>query len=478
VRSSEPTGASGQDKLPDSPKLCELLEDWVPRQRWFAGKGRELRGITIIADTELHAGDPGLRHVIIGVGHDAAPGSPHDTTVVDRYQLLLGTRAKLPGRLEYGEIGRVAGLHVYDATHDPELTRVLLEGIAADADAGPLRLRAAPGTRIDTDLVSLASPAEQSNTSLIFGETYICKFFRRIMPGTNPDLELNLGLSRAGCEHVPAVYGWIEMNLDGEPTTLAMLSEFLRTGTDGWRLAATSVRDLYAEADLHADEVGGDFASEAGRLGAATAMVHRDLARAFGVSPLPAEDVRSMAERMHGRLDRTVLVVPELEPYAVTIAAAFDDLAKWEGPLPVQRVHGDYHLGQVMRTERGWMLLDFEGEPLHALADRRAPSHPLRDVAGMLRSFEYAARHLLAGQGQVAPETAEQLEFRAREWADRNRTAFCRGYAEEGGADPAAGEVLLRAFEYDKAVYEVLYEARNRPSWLHIPLSSLRHTAI
>jgi maltokinase len=458
-------------------ELRELLEDWVPRQRWFAGKGRELRGVTTVTDTELCGGDPALRHVVIGVGHDTVPGSPDGGTTVDRYQLLLGMRTELPHRLEYGHIGRVGGWHVYDAAHDPELTRALLTGIASDADTGPLRLRSLPGAPIDTELVSLASPAEQSNTSLIYGETYICKLFRRITPGINPDLELSRGLSRVGCEHIPAVYGWIEMDLDGEPTTLAMLSEYLRTATDGWRLAATSVRDLYAEADLHPDEVGGDFASEARRLGAATAAVHGDLARAFGDSTLAPDEVRAMAERMRERLDRTVLVVAELEPYAAMIGTVFDELAKQDEPLRVQRVHGDYHLGQVMRTERGWMLLDFEGEPLHTLADRRLPSHPLRDVAGMLRSFEYAALHLLSGQRQIAPEAGEQLEFRAREWADRNRVAFCRGYAEGGGEDPAAHEVLLRAFEFDKAVYEVLYEARNRPSWLHIPLSSLRRFA-
>lgn len=471
MRPSDPAGRPSQGTLGGLPELHELLLDWLPRQRWFAGKGRELSGVTVVAETVLADGDPGLHHLIVAVRQD---------TVVDRYQLLLGTRSgpRLPDRLHYAEIGHLKGRHVYDAVHDPELTRVILTGIADGADAGPLRCRAAPGQRIETDLVSLASPAEQSNTSLIFGDLYICKLFRRLTPGVNPDLELNLGLTQVECKHIPTLYGWVETDLDGETTTLAMLSKFLRTATDGWRLAATSVRDLYAEADLYAGEVGGDFAAESERLGEATAAVHRDLARAFGVSRLPVSDVRAMAERMHQRLDETAIVVPELRPYAGLIGTAFDDLAKHDEPMPAQRVHGDYHLGQAMRTEFGWVLLDFEGEPARPLAERRAPSHPLRDVAGMLRSFEYASRHLLTGQQQIAPEIGEQLEFRAREWADRNRAAFCRGYADGGGADPAAHEVLLRAFEYDKAVYEVLYEARNRPSWLHIPLGSLRHFTI
>jgi maltokinase len=137
----------------------------------------------------------------------------------------------------------------------------------------------------------------------------------------------------------------------------------------------------------------------------------------------------------------------------------------------VQRLHGDLHLGQVMRTDTGWILLDFEGEPARPIADRRAPAHPLRDVAGMLRSFEYAARYLMESRSHV-PADSERLAHRAREWADQNKAAFCLGYAQAGGPDPEAHATMLRAFEYDKAVYEVLYEARNRPHWLHIPLST------
>jgi maltokinase len=198
---------------------------------------------------------------------------------------------------------------------------------------------------------------------------------------------------------------------------------------------------------------------------------------AFGVTLAPPDEVRAMAGRMHRQLDEVSQTVPELARYARTIGRAFDDLAESGVELPLQRVHGDYHLGQAMRTEKGWVLLDFEGEPARPYSERRAMAHPLRDVAGMLRSFEYAARFLPAGDTSLSPEIADALELRARAWADRNRDAFCRGYAEAGGADPAANTVLIRALELDKAVYEILYEARNRPSWLPVPLRSLAHLA-
>jgi maltokinase len=171
----------------------ELLTGWLPRQRWFAGKGREITGVTIETDVELVAGDPGLRHLLVTVRQD---------TVVDRYQVLVGRRDTLPQRLEYAALGDIDGLHLYDATHDPDLMRTLLTNMAAGADVGPLGFRAVPGRDLDTDLDSLVSTAEQSNTSLIYGDTYICKLFRRVTPGPNPDLELNLGLAEHGSQHI------------------------------------------------------------------------------------------------------------------------------------------------------------------------------------------------------------------------------------------------------------------------------------
>ncbi|WP_308210086.1 maltokinase N-terminal cap-like domain-containing protein [Actinomadura madurae] len=434
---------------PSDTSLARLLAGWLPRQRWFGGKDGPIDDLAIATATELLPGDPALHHLIIDV---------HQNTGTDHYQVLLGVRRDLPEALEPHAIGRLDGRehgitgHVYDGAHDPRLTRPLLAHMADERTIGPLRFHRAPGTGIRTDLDAAPASAEQSNTSLIFGDAYICKLFRRLSPGVNPDLEINLALSREGCEHVPAVHGWIELEpgahavsgpAGDEPVTLALLSEFLRTATDGWHLALTSVRDWLAQpwpptADggptaADAGEAGGDFAAEAERLGAATAAVHRALADAFGVTQAPPELLRETVFAMNEQLDQVSSAVPQLRPYAHAIRAVFDEVAADAGPLTVQRVHGDYHLGQVLRTETGWTLLDFEGEPARTPDERRAPAHPLRDVAGMLRSFEYAARFLLVRDADLPSHTADVLEQRAQAWAERNRAAFCAATRRRAG---------------------------------------------
>jgi len=444
----------------------EALAAWLVKQRWFAGKGRGLRDLTIVADTEVVSGDPELRHLIITVSYD---------TTVDYYQVLTGLRHELPDELQHVHIGQSDdGRQVYDGLHDTELTRTLLAGIAGDESIGRLRMRKIPRATFESGLDSLVLGAEQSNTSLVFGEESILKVFRRVSPGPNPDLEVTTALAELGSQHVAEPFGWIESTLDGVPTSLAILSRYLRLASDGWSLAATSVRDLYAMEDgtgdgVRAADAGGDFAGEAYRLGTATAQVHRDLAAAFGTDELGDGALRELTDQMFRKLDQAEAAVPELARYNEMIGDAYSSLAKVREPIPVQRVHGDYHLGQVLRTtETGWVVLDFEGEPATPLAQRRARSSPLRDVAGMLRSFDYAARHQLIGH----PEQFG-LNAVAGDWVRRNASAFCAGYAEAGGLDPDENDLLLRALQLDKAVYEVLYEARHRPSWLQIPLDSL-----
>ena len=281
---------------------------------------------------------------------------------------------------------------------------------------------------------------------------------------------------RAGSEHVAALYGWVETAQE-EPLQLAMLQQLLRTASDGWELALASVRDLFAEADLHADEVGGDFAAEAHRLGVATAEVHDALAQHFPTRTWKADDLQELAQSMRQRLDDAVAVVPQLADHVEALRAAYDALPTLGEPVVAQRVHGDYHLGQTLRTAKGWKIVDFEGEPARPLAERSRPDSAWRDVAGMLRSFDYAA-HSVEADVDETDETGAQIAYRAIEWAERNRSAFLEGYVEasgrtEHGMLSPEQQVLLRAYEIDKAVYETVYETRNRPDWVGIPLSAI-----
>jgi maltokinase len=247
---------------------------------------------------------------------------------------------------------------------------------------------------------------------------------------------------------------------------LAMLQQFLRTASDGWDLALASVRALYADPEVHAHDSGGDFAGESARLGEALREVHQTLRDHFPAEIRPASEAAELAAAMTGRLDAALGVVPELAEHAGTLRATFAAVSKLDG-LDVQQVHGDLHLGQVLRTTTGWVLIDFEGEPAAPVGERSALRSPLRDVAGMLRSVDYAAHQVLLGD-----EVPHQLEVRAAEWADRNREAFCDGYAATG-VDPREQAVLLRGLELDKAVYEVGYEHANRPEWLAVPLAAI-----
>ena len=447
--------------------LQPLVVQWLPAQRWFAGKGRGTRAVTVHRIALLASGPPEVSVWLADVTYD-------DGTT-ETYQLPLVLRPELVATLEHVLLGSVAidgePHWIYDALHDKDVTQEWLIGIRDEATLGPLRFeRLAEPDDVPVGQASLVTTAEQSNTSLVYGDQAILKVFRRLEPGINPDIEVHRALTELGARHIARLIGSVTADLDEQPTSLAMLQEFMVTATDGWELAKTSVRDLMAEGDLHAEEAGGDFAGEAERLGVATAEVHADLARAFGTSVLAGEDLTARAAAMHARLDRAVQIVPQLAEVQDGLRTAFDAFssASQTAALTTQRIHGDLHLGQVLRTVHRFVVLDFEGEPAASLAARRAFDSPLRDVASMLRSFDYAARHQLPD----SPGTA-QLEYRADEWSQRNRAAFRSGYAEASGHDLDHDDALIRGFEADKAVYEAVSESRNRPAWLPIPLASL-----
>ena len=450
-------------------ELPALLSQWLPQQRWFAAKGRSVGSVTVAAHTSLiDEGDPRLDLVLLAV--EFTDGGP-----VQHYQLLVARSPVPRGELEHATFGSIDGQLAYDGLWDPRVTGWLLDAIRTGRTVGDVRFVPEPGAKIADGPVGRVLGVEQSNTSVSWGEQSILKLFRRVLPGVNPDLELHRALRAVDSEQVARLQGAIEGVLDGEPVTLGMLQDYAANSAEGWAMALTSVRDLLAEGDLRADEVGGDFAAEASRLGETIAVVHDELRRALGGAELdPAE----LAAAWHRRLTTAADAVPELAESIERIRAVYDRVAELAEPVPTQRVHGDLHLGQALRTPYGWLVIDFEGEPGTAFADRVRPDSALRDVAGMLRSFDYAAYHQLSQWEPASawsdPDHSSQLAWRANEWAARNRAAFCDGYALGAGSDPRAQVSLLRAFELDKAVYEAVYETRSRPAWAAIPLTSIR----
>ncbi|WP_282688711.1 MULTISPECIES: phosphotransferase [unclassified Streptomyces] len=438
------------------PSLAPLLHEWLPRQRWFAGKGRPVTGFRLVSATEMvppaGTAGPGLLHLLLRVEQPSRSVRAAD----DCYQLLLGVRTSLPPLLAGALVGRVergplAGRTVYDALHDPRLADVLLERFRRPGSLGSLRFERT--AEIPAGLTPRVLDAEQSNSSLVYGDAFILKIFRRVFPGTNPDLELPLALTGEGCERVPAPVAWFEAP-GAEPLTLGVLQPFLHGARDGWQLA------------LAALAAGRDFLPEARALGRATAEVHTALAAALPTPALRGTQTRQLVAQMTQRLEAAAQAVPALVPYVPGLRAAFDavtDLGVRGSGWAQQRVHGDLHLGQTLRSADGfWSLIDFEGEPARPLPERRMPAPPVRDVAGMLRSFDYAAR-------SHRPWNPE--------WAARCRAAYCEGYAQASGSDPRGEPELLRAHETDKAVYEVVYEARHRPDWLPVPMAAIQRLA-
>jgi len=454
-----------------SAQLQPLVQRWLPTQRWFAGKGRDA-SVDVALLAVLSAGPPEVSIWTAHVSYDDGVGGG----AAETYQLPLVVRDEPVDSLEHVLLGTLDGERpqwIYDALHDKDVTRAWLEGIRHASSDGPVRFT----RNVEADDVpqyepSLVLTAEQSNTSLMYGDVALLKVFRRLQAGVNPDIEIHAALGERGAQHVARLFGSVETDLDGAPCALAMLQEYLTTATDGWELAKISVRDLMAEADLHADEAGGDFAAEAERLGAAIAETHADLAAAFGERTAEPGEFAARVASMHARLEYAVGAVPQLAELADGLRATLGALASIGRPVTLQRIHGDLHLGQALRTVRRWVIIDFEGEPMANLAARRNPDSPLRDIAGMLRSFEYAGHYRV-----IEMRADAQLAYRAEEWTKRNRDAFCDGYAAAAGHDPRAQAALLRAFEADKAIYEAVYEARNRPSWLPIPLASLARLA-
>lgn len=431
--------------------LSSLLTAWLPGQRWFAG-GASVTDVDVLSEVVLAAGDPEFRHFLVRV---ASAGS-----VVD-YQVPVGLRAALPPALRPALIGQVAdGRFAYDALADPELTAILLHGIVAGKRSGPLRFTAEPSAAVDglPGLPGVPLTADQSNSSVVFGDAAILKVLRRPLAGQHPDLEIPGVLSMLGSPIVAAPLGWIECADENGMTVLAILSTYFPGAASAWDLALANIAEGHD-----------GFTAQASALGETTGRMHADLARGFGTDELSAEALAGMSAVLNADLDAAMSDVPELRPHEPALRSCYRALERMDGAVRVQRIHGDYHLGQVLAANDAWIVIDFEGEPAVQLARRTAMAPSLRDVAGMLRSFDYASRHPFM-EGTCGDEAAPQW---ARAWARACQAAFCDGYASVSGADPRELSQLLNVFLMQKAVYEAVYESKYRPGWLSIPMSAI-----
>jgi len=307
--------------------------------------------------------------------------------------------------------------------------------VPPDAEAEAARQLLAlmePAVVVPADAPARVIAIDQSNTSVVLGEQVIVKLFRRVAVGVNPDIELNRVLGAAGNPHVARLLGCYDITEDGNPAPLAMASQYFTGSVNGWMIATAGDLD----------------AGESYRLGEAVASVHADLATALGTTTATMP-----IDRMRRRLASAAISAPPLAGYIPAIEDRYAALAGEQ--IDVQRVHGDLHLGQVLRTPRRWLLIDFEGEPGALPAQRREPDSPLRDVAVMLRSFANA-------NANADPAAAE-----------RPSAAFCDGYANRSGIHPREHPAVLAGYELDKAVHEAAYAAQYRPDWLHIPMKAI-----
>jgi maltokinase len=445
-------------------QLEPLLAKWLPAQRWFSSAETTASGISVLDHEVLVSGETNLLWLLIRI-EDAAT-----------YQVPVGIALEATvGSVTYGQDHFVIG-HVdidgteylaYDGLIDPSLTRPVL-GMISKGEIEPKSVR--------------AMGAEQSNTSLVYDSRYVLKFIRRLYEGSNPDLEVTQALTDAEFPNIaPVVATWQRDNYD-----LAVCQPYLWDGTDGWKLALGSARDFLlldtqgssatvgapsARLDVSDPaEAGGDFAGEAYRLGQVTAELHLALSKTFPTEPF---DATVLADSLQASMDE---VNDDQRPALQALIAEVRGVSPADAGRAI-RVHGDYHLGQTLRSTSGWFIFDFEGEPARPLTERTKPASAFKDVSGMLRSFHYAAASAVFEQMEVE---REGLTDAADAWEERNRDAFKSGYLEVEGineilpsTNASARKILMRAFEVEKAIYELAYEKSHRPNWVPIPQAAL-----
>jgi maltokinase len=483
---------------------CEgALAAYIARQRWAGAQGRTISTTTVVDAAVISESDPVLVHTLTAVAF-----TDGRTT---RYALPLGVRPagdRITERVPEFMIpwpeapDRVA---LYDAVGDSRYIEWLLDAIRAQrvlqTSSGTLRFSCPDPEALDTGNLSSVRHlrVEQSNTSVEVGDAIFLKHLRRVETGPSQELEMSDALHGAGFTHLAPVLGRALWESPGEaPSPLVIVQPFLHNSTEGWALALTSLRDLYANAESvgHADpaerramvdDQDAAFLAESMRLGKVIAEMHLALASGapgtdMAPKPLTEESLNTWANTMTAELDQLLARdEPALDPLRDVrnaIVARFDQIRGLSPGGLLTRIHGDLHLGQLLRIDTGWVILDFEGEPDRTPAERRELTSPLRDVAAMLRSFDYAAAAAIAERTAADSAEANVLRGYGEAWADANRDAFWSAYLETIGSQPvlpAPGPslVLRRAFEVQKAVYEIGYELGHRPGWVPIPLRFL-----
>jgi maltokinase len=443
----------------------ERLHEWVLEQRWFGSKAREVAHLGVLEAVTLRDEAPKLVLALVE--------ARFQTGTHELYQLPLGLRAAAEG-WDDRVIAEVDGWTVYDALGDGAQARELLHRIRGSSEVGAehgiLRFRWAESARagfggsVDVRPVGV----EQSNSSIVFGEALILKAFRRVEPGVNPELELLRFLSERGFPNIATLAGWYEFEGRFVDATLGILQEYLAGARGGWELALEQLSSDPERLlkDLRAlGEVTGDLH---------TVLGSDNTSPEFAPDEPSQESLSLLTADVDEQIERIFRDLPETDALA-PIAGRGQDVRETLQALShigaggrVIRTHGDYHLGQTMLSDRGWVILDFEGEPARPLPERRRKRSPLRDVAGMLRSFSYVT----AGARLLRSETAPD------DWEDRAREIFLEGYFDR--VDPsllppgaAPTRQLLAVFELEKAVYELRYELNNRPDWVPIPVAGI-----
>jgi maltokinase len=426
------------------------LIEHVMRQRWYGAKSRGVVHAQVLDSVIVRTAEPQLALALVEMRYE--------TGAHDIYQLL------------YSLDGDAVEIDD-DVTLARELVRALGTGTTLHGEEGTVEFHAvASFARLGGEPAEVRwVGAEQSNTSVVVDGEVILKVFRRLEPGVNPELEMLRFLTAHGFANSPPLGGWYAYSGGLLVATLGILQTFVRDGLDGWELA---LDEIAAEPDR--------FLTRLHRLGAVTGEMHSLLASdqndpAFSVETPSVETLGLLTATVDEEIERVFLELPDDDEALAPIAGRGEEVREQlrmlthGGPAgKVIRTHGDYHLGQTMWADGDWVILDFEGEPLRTFAERRRKRSPLRDVAGMLRSFAYAASAASFLRDAEAPA----------DWEAQARSQFLDGYF--GAVDPsllppgaAAAERLLAVFELEKAVYELRYELENRPDWVRIPVAGI-----